>query len=701
MRRAPSREDQRIPAGIASLRTVTCLHNGVQLLPTRFSPPLLLDVGLLLDRLALDARLAVSGRSICVAGLPQTMQGLSFGWFLFTRVMGCALPRRTVAVQSSTNSLCREVAAWRRRPQGPSARLPPLVQAMLRPSFYPHSPPRVRLVQTHASWVFLAGDRVYKVKKPVDFGFLDFSTPARRARACRREVELNRRLAPGVYLGVVPIYRIPLGLPLCQRGGWRKGESRGDSPCPPRGAWSSTPSSCGCSRRSGCSRRCWRAAPPAPPTCAASRAGSRPSTPARPPQRRAGGGWRRSRRACGRTSARPSPSSAGPSAATTTCSSGTTTATSSSGGGRCSRSAPARGASATATATCTPSTSGSGAPACSSTTASSSPTGIRQCDVAADIAFLYMDLLHHRRPDLAAALMEEYLRRTGDWEVRLLVPFYACYRAVVREKVESLRLADPGIDARGKRAARRRAAGYFRLARELARRDARPRLILVGGLPGSGKSTVARAFAARIGATCLSSDPLRKELAGAAPSARLAAPVGAGIYRPALTALTYRELLLQAERLLRAGRRRGAGRELRARRGPPARGGAGARGRRRLRARSSAAARRASRASASPPARVPVTPGFPTPGGRCAGRCAATSSPSARRRCGWTRRGRSRCAWRGSPRRRIRCRGTRFPWSPTIEGGCKRPPPLASRECQRLPPLAKGERGGFGPRLRA
>jgi hypothetical protein len=178
---------------------------------------------------------------------------------------------------------------------------------------------------------------------------------------------------------------------------------------------------------------------------------------------------------------------------------------------------------------------------------------IRQCDVAADIAFLYMDLLHHRRPDLAAALMEEYLRRTGDWEVRLLVPFYACYRAVVREKVESFRLADPGIDARSKRAAARRAAGYFRLARELARRDARPRLILVGGLPGSGKSTVARGLAGRIGAACLASDELRKELAGAAPGTRLPAAVGEGIYRRTFSALTYRELLLRAERHLRAG----------------------------------------------------------------------------------------------------------------------------------------------------
>jgi hypothetical protein len=115
-----------------------------------------------------------------------------------------------------------------------------------------------------------------------------------------------------------------------------------------------------------------------------------------------------------------------------------------------------------------------------------------------------MDLLHHRRPRLANALMEEYLRRTGDWEVRLLVPFYACYRAVVREKVESFSLADPGIGAARKRAAARRATSYFRLARELARRDSRPRLILVGGLPGSGKSTIASA--ADVGADASLSD---------------------------------------------------------------------------------------------------------------------------------------------------------------------------------------------------
>ena len=53
---------------------------------------------------------------------------------------------------------------------------------------YPHTPRRVRLVETHISWVFLADDRVYKVKKPVDFGFLDYSTLSRRKHFCEEEV---------------------------------------------------------------------------------------------------------------------------------------------------------------------------------------------------------------------------------------------------------------------------------------------------------------------------------------------------------------------------------------------------------------------------------------------------------------------------------------------------------------------------------
>ncbi len=67
--------------------------------------------------------------------------------------------------------------------------------------------PGIDLVETHISWVFLAMNEVWKVKKPVSLGFLDFSTPDRRRRACEAEIRLNRRLAPDVYLGVVPVTR--------------------------------------------------------------------------------------------------------------------------------------------------------------------------------------------------------------------------------------------------------------------------------------------------------------------------------------------------------------------------------------------------------------------------------------------------------------------------------------------------------------
>ena len=74
--------------------------------------------------------------------------------------------------------------------------------ALARPEFYPDRPDRVDVRETHISWVFLAGDRAYKLKKPLVLPFLDYGTPQRRREMCREEVRLNRRLAPDVYLGV-------------------------------------------------------------------------------------------------------------------------------------------------------------------------------------------------------------------------------------------------------------------------------------------------------------------------------------------------------------------------------------------------------------------------------------------------------------------------------------------------------------------
>ncbi|HKZ51374.1 MAG TPA: kinase, partial [Dehalococcoidia bacterium] len=91
------------------------------------------------------------------------------------------------------------------------AQLPALAQALLAPEAYPYPVDSVSLVQTHISYVFLAGDYAYKVKKPVDFGFLNFTTLARRLYYCHQEVKLNRRLCPELYLGVVPVALGPQG----------------------------------------------------------------------------------------------------------------------------------------------------------------------------------------------------------------------------------------------------------------------------------------------------------------------------------------------------------------------------------------------------------------------------------------------------------------------------------------------------------
>ena len=82
---------------------------------------------------------------------------------------------------------------------------PRLVQALLKAEAYQEEVTDVELVATHISYLFLTGKYVYKVKKPVDYGFLDFTTLEKRRYYCQQEVELNRRLSPDVYLGVVEI----------------------------------------------------------------------------------------------------------------------------------------------------------------------------------------------------------------------------------------------------------------------------------------------------------------------------------------------------------------------------------------------------------------------------------------------------------------------------------------------------------------
>jgi aminoglycoside phosphotransferase family enzyme len=99
-----------------------------------------------------------------------------------------------------------------------AASLADKVAFLAEPASYPHPAESVERKETHMSWVFLAGDKVYKLKKPVRFPYLDYSTLARREAACRAELALNRRLAPQVYQTVAPLTRTPQGLQLGGQG---------------------------------------------------------------------------------------------------------------------------------------------------------------------------------------------------------------------------------------------------------------------------------------------------------------------------------------------------------------------------------------------------------------------------------------------------------------------------------------------------
>lgn len=177
----------------------------------------------------------------------------------------------------------------------------------------------------------------------------------------------------------------------------------------------------------------------------------------------------------------------------------------------------------------------------------------RSGDIAADLAFLRMDLEFHGAPRLAERLIERFVARSGDAELPRLVEFYASYRAYVRAKVDAI-LVDQGGRANGdSESLEARVRRYFELASYLALSFNEPLLVLVGGLSGSGKSTVARAVAEALGAVLIRSDVARKNLAGLAPEASAESVWGGGIYTAEFTDRTYEAILSDTKRYLDSG----------------------------------------------------------------------------------------------------------------------------------------------------
>ena len=376
-----------------------------------------------------------------------------------------------------------------------------------------------RVFETHISVVFLVGDRAYKLKKPVKTGFLDYSTAPLRAEACRREVEVNRRLAPDVYLGVAelsgPGGREPEPLVVMRRlpedrclddlvrgGGDVDAELR-----------------------------------------QVTRAIADFHSRAERSERIAGGGSVGAVLANWEANFDEMQPFVGP-----VLDASVATAVE-----RLARAYLAGRHplfSRRLAAGCV--VDGHGdlraenifclADGPRILDAIEFSDALRHNDVLLDVAFLAMDLERLGREDLAALLLQEYREFTAETHPASLEHHYIAYRAHVRTKVACLRHAQGDADA---------AAEARRLLEISAShlRHARVRLVLLGGAPGTGKSTLAAELGDRTGFVVLRSDIIRKELAGLGSAERGPAE----LYSPGRDTVTYGEMLRRARELLEAG----------------------------------------------------------------------------------------------------------------------------------------------------
>lgn len=407
-----------------------------------------------------------------------------------------------------------------------------LVKALLAPSAYGPEIEKVEFLQTHISWLFFAGDRVYKVKKPVRFDFLDYSTLERRHEYCREEVRLNQPLAPGVYRRVVPITRrTPLGVEMDGKGEpveWAVEMERLPAErMLDRMLEQSDIDNSKLDRLATVLSNFHRESATGPGIDEFGRPArlrelvlgnlqeAEPFGDELPQalreflarsatefvERHTDLLERRVR--AGRIREGHGDLHAG-----NICFSGDT------------------------------------------------PViydriefhrGFRCGDVAADLAFLLMDLDHRGFRAFGKYLAYRYGRLSSDIDLEGLLPFYKAYRATVRGKVACLTGRWRGL--------RRRARSYFQLA---VTYHLPPALILMCGLPASGKSWAAKRIGGLLGAVLLRSDVRRKKLAGVPSTARTGrgdgGTFGKGLYSADMTRRTYESLRRQAEEEIADGR---------------------------------------------------------------------------------------------------------------------------------------------------
>ena len=413
-----------------------------------------------------------------------------------------------------------------------------LVAALRSPAAYPHAvDEQVRVVETHISWVLLAGAYAYKIKKPIKLSFLDYSTLERRRRFCEEELRLNRRLAPALYLAVSTV---------------------GGSPDAPRMDGSSPPLEYAVRMR--------RFSPADELAALLDADAVVPDDVAR-----LGAGLARFH-----AEAAPAPPGsvfglpdtahrvtidnfaelrALPEAADWVAQSSSLESQVSAMHAKL-RSLMEQRRSLGRVREC------HGDLHCGNVVRWEGELtafdgiefdpALRFIDVVNDIAFLTMDLAERGHSSLRRAVLQAWTEESGDWCGLPLLPYYEAYRALVRAKVDALRALQIDADSAARVAAVADCRRYldWASARVTPRR---PALLVTCGLSGSGKTWLARRLATRIEALHLRSDVERKRLAGLAAHEDSRSPPDAGIYTAEFNERTYQRLQDCAAATLAAG----------------------------------------------------------------------------------------------------------------------------------------------------
>lgn len=407
-----------------------------------------------------------------------------------------------------------------------------LVSGLLSPSAYAHPVDRVERIDTHISTVLLAGDFAYKIKKPVDLGFLDFSSLEKRHRYCREELRLNRRTAPGLYLDVVPIVATATGACVGAVAGdptdYAVRMRRFDPSCTldhlaARGQLTSEL----IDRLATSVARLHADAAVAPPGRGTSNAARQLTD--------ASIGAVRDRMQAASDRARIDALAAW-----------------STGDWRGHAALMDARAAAGLVRECHGDLHLAnivlldGAPVLFDGIEFNDD--LRFIDVICDVAFTFMDLMDHGVPHLAWRFLGRYLEVTGDYAGLSVLAYYAVYRALVRAEVALIRLRQPELKRQVRLREHTSFEHYLALAERLCQPGARS-LVVMTGLSGSGKSAVALELAQRLGGIRVRSDVERKRLFGFAPQDR----TEPAVYSTEATARTYDRMAEVARVALLAG----------------------------------------------------------------------------------------------------------------------------------------------------